>query len=140
MVGRTQNIATRKPRVGDSSTPNGSRETSQDAHALTGMRPLTRLLSAAMLASMATLPSTALAADEHRTEQRREAQNARRYQDSRHHDEHAWNEHEDRAYHMWAEERHRKYGDFDRLRERDRQAYWDWRHTHSDAQLKFDGR
>jgi hypothetical protein len=27
-----------------------------------------------------------------------------------------------------------------RLRERDRQAYWGWRHDHSDAQLKIEVR
>ena len=109
------------------------------------MRTLTRyygisFLSATLLASMATFSGTVMAQDEHRNEQRREAQNARRYQDTRHHDEHAWNEHEDRAYHVWVDERHRKYSDFDRLRDRDRQAYWDWRHNHSDAQLKIEVR
>ena len=88
-----------------------------------------------LLASIATLPATAMAKD--RKEQRREAQNARRYQDVRHHDEHAWNDQEDRAYRVWLGERHRKYNDFDRLRGRDQQAYWDWRHNHSDAQLKI---
>ncbi len=103
------------------------------------MRTLTRfysigLLSATLLTPVAILPGTALAQDDHR----KEAENARRYQDAKHHDEHAWNDHEDRAYHMWVEERHRKYNDFDRLNARDQQAYWDWRHDHSDAQLKID--
>jgi hypothetical protein len=38
------------------------------------------------------------------------------------------------------QERHRKYNDFDRINERDRQNYWDWRHNHSDAQLKIEVR
>jgi hypothetical protein len=92
------------------------------------------LLSAALLAPVAMVPRTALAQDD----RRKEAENARRYQDARHHDEHAWNDHEDRAYRMWLEERHRKYNDFDRLKSRDQQAYWDWRHNHSDAQLKIE--
>jgi hypothetical protein len=109
------------------------------------MRTLTRyygisFLGATLLASMATFSSPALAQDEDRNEQRREAQNARRYQDARHHDEHAWNDHEDQAYRMWLGERHRNYNDFDRLRSRDQQAYWDWRHNHSDAQLKIEVR
>jgi hypothetical protein len=100
------------------------------------MRTLTRyygigLLTATLLTPVAILPGTALAQDDHRNEQRK-------YQDAKHHDEHVWNDHEDRAYHMWVEERHRKYSDFDRLNARDRQAYWDWRHDHSDAQLKID--
>src|SRR5579863_2938622 len=103
------------------------------------MKTLTRyysigLLSATLLTPVAILPGTALAQDDHR----KEAENARRYQDAKHHDEHAWNDHEDRAYRMWIEERHRKYSDFDRLNARDQEAYWDWRHNHSDAQLKID--
>jgi Ni/Co efflux regulator RcnB len=107
------------------------------------MRTLTRcysigLLSATLLAPVAILPGAALAQDDHRNEQRREAENARRYQDARHHDEHEWNEHEDRAFRMWFTERHRKYNDFDRLSRREQEAYWDWRHNHSDAQLKIE--
>jgi len=107
------------------------------------MRTLTRyygigLLSATLVAAVAILPGTSLAQDNHRNEERREAENARRYQDAKHHDEHAWNEHEDRAYRMWLGERHRKYNGFERLNGRDQQAYWDWRHNHSDAQLKIE--
>ncbi len=76
---------------------------------LRGMRTLPRyysvgLLSATLLTPVAISSDTALAQDEHR----KEAENARRYQDAKHHDEHAWNDHEDRAYRMWLEERHRK--------------------------------
>ena len=39
---------------------------------------------------------------------------------------------------MWVQERHRKYEDFERLKDRDRDAYWDWRHNHSDAVLNLD--
>jgi hypothetical protein len=106
------------------------------------MRTLSRvygigLLGATLLAPVAFLPATALAQDDYRNEQRKEADNNRRYQDARHHDEHAWNDHEDQAYRMWVQERHRKYNDFDRLNARDQQAYWDWRHGHSDAQLRI---
>jgi hypothetical protein len=62
----------------------------------------------------------------------------KRYHDAKHNDDHAWNDHEDRAYHMWVEQNHRKYSDFDRLKARDQQSYWNWRHEHSDAQLKID--
>jgi hypothetical protein len=98
------------------------------------MRTITRyygiaLLNGTLLTSLAILPGTALAQD-HRNEQRK-------YQDAKHHDDHTWNDHEDRAYRMWLGERHRKYNDFDRLKSRDQQAYWDWRHNHSDAQLKI---
>jgi hypothetical protein len=39
---------------------------------------------------------------------------------------------------MWVKENHRKYRDFNRIDENDRQAYWGWRHEHSDAVLKID--
>jgi len=105
---------------------------------LTGMKTLTRLLGIGLLSAMVIAPVAVLAQDEHRNEQRREAENNRKYQDAKHHDEHAWNSHEDQAYRMWFQERHRKYNDFDRLSERDRQNYWNWRHNHSDAQLKIE--
>jgi hypothetical protein len=100
------------------------------------MRILTRfyslgLLSVVSLAPVSVLPGTALAKDNHRNDERK-------YQDARHHDEQVWNDHEDRAYRVWLRERHRKYNDFARLHARDQQAYWDWRHDHSDAQLKID--
>jgi hypothetical protein len=100
------------------------------------MRTLSRfyrfgLLSVALLAPLAVSP-TALRADD--DDHRRE----KHYRDSRHNDDHVWNDHEDRAYRMWVQENHRKYNDFNRLKDRDRQNYWDWRHDHSDAQLKID--
>ncbi len=32
---------------------------------------------------------------------------------------------------------HRKYTTFSRLNDNDQQAYWGWRHEHSDAQLNI---
>jgi hypothetical protein len=88
----------------------------------------TALLSAALLAPVAITP-TALRAEDHRD---------RTYHDRDHNDDHHWDRHEDRAYRMWVKENHRRYRDFDRLREEDRQAYWGWRHEHSDAVLRID--
>lgn len=66
--------------------------------------------------------------------------NERVYHDRDHNDDHHWDNHEDRAYRVWVKENHRKYRSFERLREEDRQAYWGWRHEHSDAVLKIDVR
>ncbi|HEY2844623.1 MAG TPA: hypothetical protein VGJ09_13275 [Bryobacteraceae bacterium] len=66
------------------------------------------------------------------------AADARNYHDKQHNDDHQWNAHEDKAYRMWAKENHRKYRDFSKLKEEDQQAYWGWRHDHSDALLKID--
>src|SRR5450755_850197 len=65
------------------------------------------------------------------------AQTPRSYHDKEHNDDHQWNSHEDRAYKMYAKENHRKASNFARLKENDQQAYWGWRHGHSDAILKI---
>ena len=57
--------------------------------------------------------------------------------DKDHNDDHHWDNHEDRAYRMYVKENHRKYRRFDRVPENDQQAYWGWRHEHSDAVLKI---
>jgi hypothetical protein len=94
---------------------------------------LSRFLNAALLSitllSPLTLSTTALPAAEDRK--------AARYHDAQHNDDHEWNAREDRAYRMWVKENHRKYRAFNKLKENDQQAYWGWRHEHSDAQLKI---
>ena len=62
----------------------------------------------------------------------------RTYHDRQHNDDHQWNSREDKAYRIWAKENHRRYRDFGKLKEEDRQTYWNWRHEHSDALLKID--
>jgi hypothetical protein len=39
---------------------------------------------------------------------------------------------------MYWEQRHRPYVDWERANEAQRQAYWDWRHNHSDLALHID--
>ncbi|HEY2013454.1 MAG TPA: hypothetical protein VGH38_08135 [Bryobacteraceae bacterium] len=82
------------------------------------------LLGVALLAPV-TLTPTALQAQEHR------------YHDKEHNDDHAWNNHEDRAYRIWVKEHHRKYSAFNKLKEGDQQDYWKWRHEHGDDVLKI---
>lgn len=86
----------------------------------------TALLSAAMIAPIAIAPLSLRADDRDHN-----------YHDKDHNDDHHWDKHEDRAYRVWVKQNHRKYRDFNRLREEDRQAYWGWRHDHSDAILKI---
>jgi hypothetical protein len=88
----------------------------------------TALLGAALITPIAMAP-TALRAED---------QKARTYHDKQHNDDHEWNGHEDKAYRMYAKENHRKYSNFEKLNENDQQAYWGWRHEHSDALLKID--
>jgi hypothetical protein len=82
------------------------------------------LLSAALMAPMAITPTILQAED-------------RVYHDKDHNDDHHWDAHEDKAYRVYVKENHRKYRDFNRLPETDQQAYWGWRHEHSDAVLKI---
>ena len=86
------------------------------------------MLGAALLAPLALAP-TALRADDHKV--------AVTYHDKQHNDDHEWNPQEDRAYRAYAKQNHRKYTTFSTLKEDDQQAYWGWRHQHSDAVLKI---
>jgi hypothetical protein len=86
------------------------------------------LIGAALIVPIALTP-TALRAEDQK--------NTRSYHDVQHNDDHQWNSHEDRAYGMWAKENHRKKTTFVKLKAGDQQAYWGWRHEHSDALLKI---
>jgi hypothetical protein len=85
-------------------------------------------MSAVLLAPLALAPKVIFAED----------QKSRSYHDKQHHDDHEWNGQEDKAYGVYVKENHRKSGDFSKLRDRDQQNYWNWRHNHSDALLKIE--
>ncbi len=87
----------------------------------------TTLLGAALIAPLAISPIVMQAADK----------NARTYHDKEHNDDHQWNGQEDKAYGMWVKENHRKSTNFAKLKVNDQQAYWGWRHEHSDALLNI---
>jgi hypothetical protein len=87
------------------------------------------LLCAALTVPIAIAPTTLRAEDQN---------NARTYHDKNHNDDHQWNGQEDRAYRLYVKQNHRHYHAFTTLNESDQQAYWDWRHEHSDALLKID--
>jgi hypothetical protein len=85
-------------------------------------------LLGAALAIPITMAPSALRADDHKVVT---------YHDKQHNDDHEWNAHENQAYRVYAKENHRKYQNFSTLKEDDQQAYWGWRHEHSDAVLKI---
>jgi len=91
------------------------------------------LLCAALIAAIAMAPTTLRGED-----QKSHEKTARTYHDKNHNDDHEWNSHEDQAYRVYVKENHRKSRDFSKAKESDQQAYWDWRHEHSDALLKID--
>jgi len=80
------------------------------------------------LITLAPMASTVVGADSH----------PRTYHDKARNEDHEWNSQEDKAYRIWLKENHRKYRDFAKLKEEERQTYWGWRHDHSDALLKID--
>ena len=92
---------------------------------------MTRFLNTALLGLALTIPTVmapvALQAEDHKS-----------YHDRRHNDDHDWNNHEDQAYRLYLKQNHRKYRDFSTLKDNRQQAYWGWRHEHSDALLKID--
>ena len=87
------------------------------------------LLCAALVVPIAIAPA-ALFADDHEI--------SRKYHDKKYKVEREWNGREDQAYRMYGKERHRSYVEFSKLHDNDQQAYWHWRHNHSDALLKIE--
>jgi len=85
------------------------------------------LLGAAFVVPLALAPM-ALNAQDHK---------AVTYHDKEHNDDHEWNSHENQAYKVYTKQNHRKNTTFSKLNDSDQQAYWSWRHEHSDAQLNI---
>jgi hypothetical protein len=81
----------------------------------------TFLLGAALLT-----PLVGKAADDEHHDRDRD----HRYYDRSSRDWHAWNDREDQAYRRYLQERHRDYREFSRMKRRDRDDYWKWRHQH----------
>ena len=48
--------------------------------------------------------------------------------DPDHHDYHAWDQREERAYRQYLAERHRRYVTYQHQRLAEQRAYWRWRH------------
>ena len=89
--------------------------------------------------SGALLLSTSLFAQDwdHGRARDRPSDNRHRLYDKHHKDYHDFDEHEDRAWRMYSQQHRQGYVDWDRANDRQRQDYWNWRHTHSDAVLKI---
>jgi hypothetical protein len=91
-----------------------------------------RFMGTFLLGAAMAMPVVVVAADQH---DRAEANRSERYYDKDAKTYHEWNDQEQRAYRHWWDETHHKraFRDFDKLSDRDRQAYWRWRHQHSEA-------
>jgi hypothetical protein len=68
-----------------------------------------------------------------RDHERHEAREGeRRVYDPYHRDYHNWDQREDQVYRRWLDEQHESYVDYERLRRKQRRAYWNWRHSHEE--------
>ena len=92
---------------------------------------MSRFLSSALLGVALIIPTVvapvALRAEDHKS-----------YHDKKHNDDHDWNDHEDQAYRLYGKQTHHKYREFSTLNDNQQQAYWGWRHEHSDSLLKIE--
>lgn len=88
------------------------------------------------LAGTVLLTGVALAPQFAQAQERKDA--GVTYHDKKGNDDHQWNAREDQAYRIYEKDNHRKDVEFDKLKARDQQNYWNWRHKHSDAELKID--
>jgi hypothetical protein len=79
------------------------------------------LLSAALAA-----PLSVKADDKHSDNQ------TKRYYDSSARDWHEWNQNEDRAYHQYLTESHKKDHDIAKANRGEKKDYFKWRHEHPD--------
>jgi hypothetical protein len=52
------------------------------------------------------------------------------YYDTGHKDYHQWNAKENRRFHEFLKEKHRKDHDWQHTSKREQQDYWQWRHEH----------
>ena len=84
---------------------------------------MNRVLLVAIFAGAVSLfPSTATAQD----------RGTHTYTDTAHGDKHEWNIREDDAWKRYRHEHHIKQEDFARLKHRQQEDYWKWRHEHPD--------
>jgi hypothetical protein len=84
------------------------------------MKQLLILAGVCMAASL--IAPVVVTAEEHHGE--------KRYYDRTGRDYHYWNGDEDRQYHAYVVEQHRQYVPFVRVRPRERQEYFKYRHEH----------
>jgi hypothetical protein len=84
---------------------------------------MNRVLLVAIFAGALTfVPGTATAQDH----------GNRSYTDSAHGDKHEWNSKEDDSWKRYRNEHHIKQEDFARLKRKQQEEYWKWRHEHAD--------
>jgi len=101
------------------------------------MHRITHYFSSILLTATLGAPLYAspigLTQDKHeKQEEKREEKARERYYDKHHKDYHDWDDREEHSFHLYLTEKHHPIIEFRRMKERDRQRYWTWRHSHED--------
>jgi len=93
-----------------------------------------RYLGTLLVAGALTVPLGLQAQDRDDHHDRDDHDKNHRVYDRDHKDYHQWNDNEARAYRQWYEQRFhgKEYRDFERLKRKDQDDYWKWRHLHGD--------
>ena len=92
---------------------------------------MNRVLLIAIFASAVSVLPNAAIAQEHGDRTYQEHGN-RTYNDAAHRDKHEWNSREDEEWNRYRGEHHIKQHDFARLKRKQQEEYWKWRHEHGD--------
>ena len=92
-----------------------------------------RILSSMLLMGALAAPLGLQAQDRDDHDRDDHAKNQRVY-DRDHKDYHQWNGNEDHMYRQWYTESHngKEYREYNKLKSKDQNAYWNWRHQHGD--------
>jgi|SRR5579872_6589633 len=94
---------------------------------------MTKHIPALLLMAVLATPAVALAAPPTQDTRSSHETTRRRVYDRAHKDYHVWDDREDQAYHSWLTEQHRDFRDYSKLKRKDQNAYWEWRHAHPDT-------
>jgi hypothetical protein len=91
-----------------------------------------RYLKVIVLSAVLVIPVAVSAQGRDHPDKRQDDRQSRRYEDKAHKDSHEWNSGEDQAYRRYLQGHHKKYNDFAKLKKKDQDNYWNWRHSHPD--------
>jgi hypothetical protein len=100
-----------------------------------------RFVSSMILMGALAAPLSLIAQDRDDHHDRDDHERHQRIYDRDHKDYHNWNGDEDRVYRQWYTESHngRGYREYNKLKHKEQNAYWNWRHQHGDHDHDHDG-
>jgi hypothetical protein len=101
----------------------------------------TRYLSSILLMGALAAPMALQAQERDDHHDRDDQAKNQRVYDRQHKDYHQWNANEDQSYRQWYTESHngKDFREYGKLKSKDQNAYWNWRHQHGDNDDHHDG-